>query len=522
MTKRALIYIRLSSFTGADDSTTSPQRQKEVCQQFVLATGWTVVDVKEDLDVSGSDKGLRLDRPGLVYIRSRWDDIDAIVFSKLDRLARNTLDFLKFAEEAKEHGVALVSVSEGLDLSTGAGRMMSTMLASFAELEADAISARVKASILPRKLMGRYVGGSPVYGYDRAKDPQGPGTVLVVNPEQAAVVQEMATRVIAGESVYSIANDLSDRGILTRKGRRWDGKNVRSLLGTESLLGRIVHQGQVLRDEASGLPIQMWDPILDLDTAQKVRAKIEVKAKRARKRTARLLSGLLLCDLCEQNLYVNGSGQNYTYSCPGKTNGKNCTGTAVSCLRIEDFITQEFLAQRGSLMVYELSETPQLQVEQAELERAINETTDSMRSQGADIASLAERLQALKSAQTELSKKPRTRAAVRSTGQTYRQAWEASDVVQVRRDLLSKAIVGIYLKKGLKGRTGPFQAERADIQWNKIKIFVGGETDYEVEWTLDPTNVGSNMGVNIDDLRPGRVRLFLPASNRAGRKELEY
>ena len=301
MPLRALIYVRLSDFRGADDTSTSPQRQQEVCQRYIQSQGWTLVDVFKDLDVSGSDKGLRLDRPGLVEIRRRWHELDRIVFTKVDRLARNTLDFLKFAEECKEHGVTLVSVTDGLDLSTPQGRLAATMMASFAEMEAAAISERVKGSITGRKRMGRYVGGAPIYGYDRAKDPNGPGTVLVVNPDQATVVREMATRVIAGESVYGIANDLGDRGILTRRGRRWDGKNVRTLLASRTLLGQVVHRGEVLRDETTGLPIQMWEPILDLETVQKVRARITVKSTRNRKLTARLLSGLLVCDLCEQN-----------------------------------------------------------------------------------------------------------------------------------------------------------------------------------------------------------------------------
>jgi DNA invertase Pin-like site-specific DNA recombinase len=71
-----------------------------------------VLDVIRDLDVSGSDKGDRLDRPGLRKIRERSGDVDVLIFAKLDRLARNVIDFRAFADEAADHGAALVSVAK--------------------------------------------------------------------------------------------------------------------------------------------------------------------------------------------------------------------------------------------------------------------------------------------------------------------------------------------------------------------------------------------------------------------------
>jgi site-specific DNA recombinase len=51
-----------------------------------------VVDVIHDLDVSGSDKGLRLDRPGLLKVRARWAAADVLIFAKIDRIARDVAD----------------------------------------------------------------------------------------------------------------------------------------------------------------------------------------------------------------------------------------------------------------------------------------------------------------------------------------------------------------------------------------------------------------------------------------------
>ena len=101
---RAIVYVRLSVFRGETDTSVSPEEQERRCRAYAESKGWQVVDVIRDLDVSASDKGLRLDRPGLLEVRDRLDDVDVVIFAKLDRLARNVVDFRAFADEAAEHG----------------------------------------------------------------------------------------------------------------------------------------------------------------------------------------------------------------------------------------------------------------------------------------------------------------------------------------------------------------------------------------------------------------------------------
>jgi site-specific DNA recombinase len=85
---RAAIYVRLSRET---DETTSPERRRAACEALCEARGWEVVAAEEDIDVSGFSRGL--DRPGLQRILTRLAELDVIVFFKIDRLARSTVDF---------------------------------------------------------------------------------------------------------------------------------------------------------------------------------------------------------------------------------------------------------------------------------------------------------------------------------------------------------------------------------------------------------------------------------------------
>lgn len=83
--------------------------------------------------------------------------IDVVVCYKIDRIARNTLDFLNILEMFKENNVELISITEGFDPNTQMGKVMLTLLASFAEMERSNIQQRVKDNLLSiaKKVNGR-------------------------------------------------------------------------------------------------------------------------------------------------------------------------------------------------------------------------------------------------------------------------------------------------------------------------------------------------------------------------------
>src|SRR6476646_1724599 len=90
---------------------------------------------------SDTMSGARDDRPGLelmAYVREG----DTVVVWKLDRLGRNTLHILETVKALTDRGVTLVSVTDGIDSSTAAGRMMIGVLGSLAEYERELTKER--------------------------------------------------------------------------------------------------------------------------------------------------------------------------------------------------------------------------------------------------------------------------------------------------------------------------------------------------------------------------------------------
>jgi DNA invertase Pin-like site-specific DNA recombinase len=86
--------------------------------------------------------GARDDRPGLAELLAYVREGDTVVVWKLDRLGRNMLHILHTVRDLTNRGVTLVSVSDGIDSSTPAGRMMIGVLGSLAEYERELIRER--------------------------------------------------------------------------------------------------------------------------------------------------------------------------------------------------------------------------------------------------------------------------------------------------------------------------------------------------------------------------------------------
>src|SRR4029079_7382031 len=85
---------------------------------------------------------------------------DVVVIWKLDRLSRSLKDLLLILEKIDKAGAGFRSVTEYVDTTTPAGRMMMQMLGSFAEFERSMIRERTRAGLAAAKDNGR-IGGRP-------------------------------------------------------------------------------------------------------------------------------------------------------------------------------------------------------------------------------------------------------------------------------------------------------------------------------------------------------------------------
>ncbi len=99
--------------------------------------------------------GTKRDRPELVKMIEQLRDDDAVVVTRLDRLARSTRDLLDIAEKLKEAGAGLRSLAEPwADTTTPARRMVLTVFAGIAEFERELIHQRTSSGRIAAKARG--------------------------------------------------------------------------------------------------------------------------------------------------------------------------------------------------------------------------------------------------------------------------------------------------------------------------------------------------------------------------------
>jgi DNA invertase Pin-like site-specific DNA recombinase len=96
----------------------------------------------------------------LKLLVSELKDGDALIVYALDRLGRRTVEVLQLIEELDRRKVTLISLREGVDYSTIAGRLVTQILVSLAEMERALISERTKAGLRAAREQGR-MGGRP-------------------------------------------------------------------------------------------------------------------------------------------------------------------------------------------------------------------------------------------------------------------------------------------------------------------------------------------------------------------------
>jgi DNA invertase Pin-like site-specific DNA recombinase len=146
---RCAIYARVSTFDQ------QPENQLAELRRYVEARGWTAVEYV-DKGVSGAKDR----RPGLdqLVMDARRRRFDVLICWRLDRLGRNLRHLVVMLEELQTLGVAFVSLAEGIDATTPAGKLQMHILAAIAEFERARIAERVKAGLSRVRAAGQTLG----------------------------------------------------------------------------------------------------------------------------------------------------------------------------------------------------------------------------------------------------------------------------------------------------------------------------------------------------------------------------
>ena len=133
--KHVAVYVRVSS-NGQDTKSQEPDLKRWAAAQDTPVTWYR-----------DKASGKSMDRPGWSKLETAIEQgkVSAVVVWRIDRLGRTAKGLTALFDDLRERKVNLVSLKDGLDLSTSAGRLMANVLASVAQYETEVRAERVKA-----------------------------------------------------------------------------------------------------------------------------------------------------------------------------------------------------------------------------------------------------------------------------------------------------------------------------------------------------------------------------------------
>ena len=156
---RVAIYSRKSITTDVGNSINN---QISMIKDYFRKEKCTF-EVFEDEGFSGGNTN----RPAFSLLMDKVKNglFDVVAVYRIDRISRNIVDFVNIYEKLQENNVNLVSITENFDPGTSYGKLVMIILATFAEMERESISQRVKDNKIENAKSGKWGGGIAPYGY---------------------------------------------------------------------------------------------------------------------------------------------------------------------------------------------------------------------------------------------------------------------------------------------------------------------------------------------------------------------
>lgn len=148
--KHVAIYVRVSSKT------------QDLASQLPDLKRWAAAQGKPVVWYRDKATGKTMDRPGWAKLQAAIDagEVSAVVVWRVDRLGRTAKGLTALFADLQAKKVNLISLKDGLDLATPAGRLMAHVLASVAQFETEVRVERILAVQAAARANGRKIGGS--------------------------------------------------------------------------------------------------------------------------------------------------------------------------------------------------------------------------------------------------------------------------------------------------------------------------------------------------------------------------
>ena len=295
--KRCAIYTRKSCEDGLELEYNSLDAQYDSAEAYIrsqASNGWRVIPKRYD---DGGFSGGNVNRPALKALMRDIEngEVDVVVVYKIDRLSRSLGDFTDLSKLFERHNVSFVSVTQQIDTSNAAGRMMLNILMSFAQFEREMTSDRIRDKIYATRKKGLWSGGMIPFGY-KTVDKR-----LVPDPVTAPVVRHVFARYAESASAKLVASELQKKFGPRTFGSKKGGDPTWRMMHVYRILRNPVYKGELLHRATGEVFHGLHEPLVDVALWEDCRRILDESAglqPSAHRETVAILKGLVRCGHC--------------------------------------------------------------------------------------------------------------------------------------------------------------------------------------------------------------------------------
>lgn len=325
--KITALYIRVSTAEQAKEGF-GLDAQTSKLNAYCQYKDYNNVKLYCDAGISGKDTKNRPEYNKLLE-EIKKGKIERVIAIKIDRISRNTVDFLTFFNILQENNCNLEILDINVDFSTPIGKLLLTVISAFAELERNLIVDRTTDGMVEAAQAGHF-GGKPPLGYMKENINGEKGKKWVINEEEAEVVKEIFDLCLKGKTYNDIAlimqekhGDMvaytrkdKDTGEINNVYRSWTDASITVILNNKTYLGIREHRKNVKNKdviEIKGIIPQ----IISQEVFDECQINIERNKRNYYRNKKYLFMQKLVCPKCGRIMACCGTkkktGQEYLY-----------------------------------------------------------------------------------------------------------------------------------------------------------------------------------------------------------------
>jgi len=256
---RAAIYTRVSTEDQAKEGF-SLDAQLDKLRSYCRARDWVVAGEYIDDGYSGR----YIKRPAYTRMMDDLEKWDTILVIKMDRIHRNSKNFMLMMEQLKKLNKEFVSMTESLDTSTAMGRFVMDIIQRIAQLESEQIGERVYVGMEQKaRTNGGILGFNIPYGYDYINGK------LTVNNTEANIVKNIFNMYTNKLSMKKIAEILNQKKIPTKLNKLWGPQTISLILKNPVYCGFLHWENYLIPNDHI--------TVIDKNTFNEVQKNIQMK-----------------------------------------------------------------------------------------------------------------------------------------------------------------------------------------------------------------------------------------------------